>query len=141
MAIWTQISPGELWDRVIITELKHEHQPDEAKRTILRRQFTALRESWGQSPLSARVTANFTRLIRELRAVNEAGWELENFVRKDMTTSVTPSAMSDVDIIRATTDALERCWQAFDNNTKRNALKREIDAEFDFDAADDKIHG
>jgi len=141
MAIWTQISPGELWDRVIITELKHEHQPDEAKRIVLKRQFTALRESWGQSPLSARVTANFTRLIRELRAVNEAGWELENFVRKDMTTSVTPSAMSDVDIIRATTDALERCWQAFDNNSKRNALKREIDAEFDFDAADDKIHG
>jgi len=134
MAIWTQISPGELWDRVIITELKHEHQPDEAKRVVLKRQFTALRESWGQSPLSARVTANFTRLIRELRAVNEAGWELENFVRKDM------ANLSDGTGFDFST-MLARCYEAFDNNTKRNALKREIDAEFDFDAADDKIHG
>jgi len=132
MAIWTQISPGELWDRVIITELKHEHQPDEAKRVILRRQFTALRESWGESPLSARVTANFTRLIRELRAVNERGWELENMVRNNMS-DLPPEIGLDV--------ALARCWEAFDNNSLRNALKREIDAEFDFDAADDKIHG
>ena len=135
MAIWTQISPGELWDRVIITELKHEHQPDEAKRIVLKRQFTALRESWGQSPLSARVTANFTRLIRELRAVNEAGWELENFVRKDMSEVRVSPLSFDFEM------GLARCYEAFDNNSKRNALKREIDAEFDFDAADDKIHG
>jgi len=131
MSIWTQISPGELWDRVIITELKHEHQPDEAKRTILKRQFTALRESWGESPLSARVTVNFTRLIRELRAVNEAGWELENVVRKEMFDTTHDDLAQ----------RLGRCYEAFDNNSKRNALKREIDAEFDFDAADDKIHG
>jgi hypothetical protein len=104
------------------------------------RQIGALRDQWADSQMSARITANFTRLIRELRATNEKGWRYEDLARQ---CGVPPmhEVVVEGTLIDAPAGYAVIVGNAMMNNDQRNRLKREIDAEFDVDAADDKIHG
>lgn len=115
------VSPGELWDRITILETRMTYlSSDPVRYDTVKQQVRSLRDTWGDSPFSIRVTKNFTRLIRELRETNEHGWLLEDRIRQGWN-------QGDMEA-------------AFRNNDVRNRLKREVDGEFDYDAADAKIH-
>ena len=75
MLLNVQTSPGEFLDKLTILEIKAERMSDPAKLENVRRELALLRETWGASPLSAR---DVGALLAELKAVNEALWEIED---------------------------------------------------------------
>lgn len=72
------MSPGELLDKITILEIKSERIDDEAKLANVRRELELLNATWADA-----VTADETveRIHRELRAINEQLWEIEDDIR------------------------------------------------------------
>lgn len=77
-AIAIPVSPGELLDRVTILEIKAERIADAAKRANVEYERAGLEalaaESLPRDP-------EILRLRREIRAVNEALWDIEDAIR------------------------------------------------------------
>ncbi len=72
------MSPGELLDKITILEIKSERMDDEAKLANVRRELDLLNATW-----SGAVTPDETieRIHRELKAINEQLWEIEDDIR------------------------------------------------------------
>jgi transcriptional regulator of nitric oxide reductase len=76
--ILVPVSPGEVLDKLTILEIKSERMNDPGQVANVRRELDLLRRSW-----SAAVTEDDTvRALRaELRAINEALWDIEDAIR------------------------------------------------------------
>ncbi len=72
------MSPGELLDKITILEIKSERISDADKVANVRRELELLNATWAEA-----VTSDDTvqRLHRELKAINEELWEIEDDIR------------------------------------------------------------
>ncbi|MGY1459165.1 DUF6165 family protein [Luteimonas sp. A534] len=72
------VSFGELLDKISILQIKSERMSDEAKLANVRRELTALENTWMAHPAAGN---DIARLRADLKAVNERLWEIEDDVR------------------------------------------------------------
>ena len=106
-----EIAPGELIDKITILEIKLERITDEAKLANVRLEWETLTKARDAAIESA---PELGRLSAELKAANEALWEIEDDIRdcerdKDFGETFVQLARS-----------------VYISNDKRAALKREI---------------
>jgi hypothetical protein len=73
-----KISPGEFLDKLAILEIKAERVQDPRKRAKVLHELESLRADWAAGPPSP---VDIEELRRELKAVNEALWEIEDRIR------------------------------------------------------------
>lgn len=111
MHLSVKISPGEFLDKLTILEIKIERIRDPAKLKNVRHELELLRADWAASPLSA---TDVSSLVRELKAVNEALWEIEDGIR--------------VKESRGTFDDefIQLARSVYRTNDRRTAIKREL---------------
>ena len=76
--ILVPVSFGELLDKIAILQIKSERIGDEAKLVNVRRELQALERTWMASPAATR---DIAQLRRELKAVNERLWVIEDDIR------------------------------------------------------------
>src|SRR5205807_3963547 len=74
-AVTVEIAPGELIDKITILEIKRERIADEAKLTHVRAELAALEAARDRQIAPSEELA---RLTAELRALNEALWQVED---------------------------------------------------------------
>lgn len=72
------VSFGELLDKISILQIKSERMSDEAKLANVRRELSALEQTWMAHPAAG---GDLVRLRAELKAVNERLWDIEDAVR------------------------------------------------------------
>ena len=72
------VSFGELLDKIAILQIKSERMSDEAKLANVRKELTALEQTWIAHP-AARVDVACLRA--DLKAVNERLWVIEDDIR------------------------------------------------------------
>lgn len=78
-SIRIEVSPGELLDKISILEIKSERIADPAKLRNIRHEFELYRDIRARAiPGGAAIEA----LVRDLKAVNEALWEIEDAIRE-----------------------------------------------------------
>jgi Flp pilus assembly protein TadD len=107
-----EISPGELLDKITILEIKAERIADPAKLENVRIQLETLEASRAETlPPSAELD----RLTRELKAVNEKLWTIEDEIREcERDENFGPRF-------------IELARSVYHTNDRRAALKRQID--------------
>ncbi len=118
------VATGELADKITILEIKSGRITDEAKLANVRRELDALREVW--SSLGFADDASVAALCRQLKAVNEALWEIEDDIRV-----LEARRQFDSKFI-----ALARA--VYHTNDKRAALKRKINTQTGSALAEEK---
>ena len=74
------ISPGELLDKITILQIKAERIADPVKVANVKTELDMLSKVWREA---VEVDAEITRLTAELKAVNEALWEIEDDIRDE----------------------------------------------------------
>ena len=74
------ISPGELLDKITILQIKAERMTDATKVANVKTELDMLSKAWSEA---VAVDAEITALTAELRAVNEALWEIEDDIRAE----------------------------------------------------------
>lgn len=77
--ILIEIAPGELIDKITILEIKAERIADQAKRANVLIELRTLTDSRRAAVAD---DAEITRLTADLKAVNEALWEIEDDIRE-----------------------------------------------------------
>ena len=126
MDLTTRVSPGEFLDKVSILEIKLERIRDPAKLANVRRELDLLRGVWQASPLAG---ADVAALTRELKAVNEALWEIEDRLRiKEARRSFDQ-------------EFIELARSVYRHNDRRAALKRELNLALRSDLIEEKSYG
>lgn len=108
MLIHAPISIGELFDKITILELKQANTEDPAKLRNIRHELDELRQ------LRPPITPLLSKLIVELKAVNQILWDAEDQIRVYMREGRYEQGFT----------AATR--QAHETNDKRNKIKREI---------------
>ena len=73
------VSTGELADKISILQIKSERIDDPAKLANVRRELEALQAVWSALPFAGE--ARLATLCADLKAVNEALWEIEDEIR------------------------------------------------------------
>ena len=107
-----EVGAGELFDRLTILELKAQHAQSPLQR---RRVARELRRARGSNDCSDRLLGQIGPLIKELRAINERLWDVENELRvREANRDFGPAF---VELSRA----------VYKNNDRRAAVKRRID--------------
>jgi hypothetical protein len=76
--IQVPVSFGELLDKIAILQIKSERMKDEAKLANVRRELSALEQTWMAHPAAGQ---DIVDLRAELKAVNERLWEIEDDIR------------------------------------------------------------
>ena len=76
--IQVPVSPGEVLDKITILEIKSERISDPGKVANVRRELELLSATW-QKSVEQDETIN--RIHAELKAINEALWEIEDDIR------------------------------------------------------------
>ena len=76
-AIEVEISPGELFDKITILQIKHERITDSDRRKKVRLELQALIAA----ATVVREAPGLSELVMGLRALNERLWELEDAIR------------------------------------------------------------
>ena len=76
--ILVPVSFGELLDKIAILQIKSERMSDPAKLANVRKELSALEQTWLQHPAAG---GDVVQLRAELKAVNERLWEIEDEVR------------------------------------------------------------
>jgi len=76
--IQVPVSPGEVLDKITILEIKSERISDPGKVANVRRELELLLETWQRS-VDQDETVH--RIHAELKAINEALWEIEDDIR------------------------------------------------------------
>ena len=74
------ISPGELLDKITILQIKAERIADPVKVANVKTELEMLSKVWSEA---VEVDAEITTLTAELKAVNEALWEIEDDIRDE----------------------------------------------------------
>ena len=74
------ISPGELLDKITILQIKAERMTDPAKVANVKTELDMLSKIWSEA---VAVDAEIIALTAELKAVNEALWEIEDDIRDE----------------------------------------------------------
>ena len=112
MSVSIEISYGELIDKITILEIKAARILDPAKRDNVSRELQRL-----QATREAHIPANDTlnELCRELRAVNEQLWDIEDKLRARERDKVFDAQF------------IELARSVYMTNDRRASLKREID--------------
>jgi uncharacterized protein YukE len=72
------VSYGEVLDKITILEIKSERIADENKLKNIRRELDELNRTWAESGLAHQ---DLPRLKANLKAVNEALWDIEDAIR------------------------------------------------------------
>lgn len=72
------VPPAELVDKVTILEIKSERITDPQKLQNVRLELDTLRQAWKASPLAK---TDVSAQLRELKAINEQLWEIEDRIR------------------------------------------------------------
>lgn len=109
--ILVPVSFGELLDKISILTIKSERMTDTAKLANIHNELSALEKTWLAHPAADK---DVIRLRKELKAVNERLWEIEDDIR------IKEKAQQfDADFIR-----LAR--SVYFENDERARLKREI---------------
>ena len=72
------VSFGELLDKIAILQIKSERMRDEAKLSNVRKELSALEQTWMAHPA---VGGDIVKLRGELKAVNERLWVIEDDIR------------------------------------------------------------
>lgn len=76
--IQVPVSPGEVLDKITILEIKSERISDPDKVVNVRRELELLLKTWQQS---VEQDETIHRIHAELKAINEALWEIEDDIR------------------------------------------------------------
>ena len=106
-----EIAPGELIDKITILEINLERVKDEDKLANVRQEYDTLVQS---RDAAIEATPELDRLSAELKAANEALWDIEDDIR-------------DCERNKDFGDAfVQLARSVYINNDKRAALKREI---------------
>ena len=74
------ISPGELLDKITILQIKAERIADPVKVANVKTELEMLSKVWSEA---VEVDAEITTLTAELKAVNQALWEIEDDIRDE----------------------------------------------------------
>lgn len=74
------ISPGELLDKITILQIKSERIDDPGKVANVRSELDLLQKIWNES---ASEDEQIRALSAELKAINEALWEIEDDIRDE----------------------------------------------------------
>ncbi len=74
------ISPGELLDKITILQIKVERMTDPVKVANVKTELDMLSKVWSEA---VEVDAEIATLTAELKAVNEALWEIEDDIRDE----------------------------------------------------------
>ena len=72
------VSPGEVLDKITILEIKSERMDDAAKLVNVRRELELLQAAWRKA---VKEDDTVRRIHDELKAINEALWEIEDDIR------------------------------------------------------------
>ncbi len=124
-AISVAISPGELLDKLSILEIKSERFLDAAKLRNIRAELAALTVARDQSiPPSEEIST----LVRELKQVNEAIWDAEDFLRGREQAKEFDSQF--IDMARG----------VYRHNDRRSAIKRQINERLAAQFVEEKQH-
>ncbi len=125
MHLTVQTSPGEFLDKLTILEIKSERMSDPAKLANVRRELELLRATWAASPLAGRDVA---KLVADLKAVNEALWDIEDRIR--------------VKEAARTFDAefVELARSVYRTNDRRAAIKRELNVALGSELIEEKSY-
>jgi len=79
MKVCAEISPGELFDKIAILEIKKARIQDVEKLRHIETELDLLKEAmFRQIPASAALSS----LYREIKGVNECLWEIEDAIRR-----------------------------------------------------------
>jgi len=123
--ILVPVSVGELIDKITILEIKSERIVDAAKLTNINRELELLVQTWRDSPFSSRDIGPYRS---ELKKINEALWEIEDFIRIKEA-----EAAFDQQFI-------ELARSVYVQNDKRAAIKRAINTELGSDLVEEKSY-
>ncbi len=74
------ISPGELLDKITILQIKAQRMTDPVKLANVKTELDMLSKVWSEA---VAVDAEIIALTAELKAVNEALWEIEDNIRDE----------------------------------------------------------
>ena len=124
MRIPVEISPGELFDKLTILEIKANRIDDSAKLGNVRREWAVLGAAARQLGTSPELVA----LKARLRLVNEKLWEIEDQIRGH-------ERVGDFG-----TDFVELARAVYLTNDRRAALKKEINDLLKSDIAEEKSY-
>lgn len=125
MALKVEVSAGELLDKITILEIKAERIADADKLANVDRELGILRETWAASPLSRTDLAGH---VADLRAVNEALWDIEDGIRE-------------LEAARDFGDAFVRLARSvYRRNDERAAIKRRINLQVGSDLVEEKSY-
>jgi hypothetical protein len=106
-----ETSPGEFLDKLTILEIKNERIRDPAKLANVRHELELLRRRWEEAAVS---NGEVSRLVGELRSVNESLWEIEDRIR-------------DCEAARRfDADFVELARSVYRTNDRRAAIKRRL---------------
>jgi hypothetical protein len=79
MKVYAEISPGELFDKITILEIKKSRIRDEEKLRNIGVELDLLKGVWSENiPSSPKLST----LYNEIRAVNERLWDIEDDIRR-----------------------------------------------------------
>jgi len=76
--ILVPVSFGELLDKIAILQIKSERMSDEAKLANVRKELSALEQTWMAHPAAG---GDIAQLRVQLKAVNERLWDIEDEIR------------------------------------------------------------
>ena len=125
MPILIPVSAGELIDKITILEIKSERMADPAKLANVRRELELLRTTWAASPLAGRDVA---KLVAELKAVNEALWEIEDAIRAKEAARAFDAGF------------VELARSVYRTNDRRATIKRELNVALGSDLIEEKSY-
>jgi len=78
MALKVEVSFGEFLDKITILEIKSDKIKDPDKLHNVEKELDLLRGVWSASPVSR---SDISALMKDLKRVNEALWEIEDKIR------------------------------------------------------------
>ncbi len=78
MNINIEVSTGEFLDKMSILQIKSERIKDVNKLANINKELEILKKTWAESPASE---TDISTLLAELKAINEALWDIEDRIR------------------------------------------------------------
>jgi hypothetical protein len=125
MLLNVQTSPAEFLDKLTILEIKAERISDPAKLANVRRELELMRATWDASPLASR---DVTALTAELRAANEALWDIEDRIRAKEAAKVFDA------------EFVELARSVYRTNDARAAIKRRLNVALGSELIEEKSY-